>query len=158
VTCQAPLVLDSCRLLAAMLLAALRGEPRQQLLSPQVSVFGARPLRREVLQSLQAPLTAGVGAGRHPAGADALSALQAARWALASTSSFRDGALAAINLGGNSDVIGAVYGQLAGAHYGVNAIPRPWRAALAQRATIEGLADQLLTQALVRLGDDVAEQ
>jgi hypothetical protein len=35
----------------------------------------------------------------------------------------------------------------------MNAIPRPWREALAQRETIEGLADQLLTTALVRLGD-----
>ena len=34
--------------------------------------------------------------------------------------------LAAVNLGGDSDSIGAVYGQLAGAYYGFSAIPEEW--------------------------------
>jgi ADP-ribosylglycohydrolase len=153
VTCQAPLVLDCARLLAAMLLAALRGESRARLLAPPPAVFVDRPLRKEVAALAKVTPTLAAVSGKHPAGSDALTALQAARWALHSTTSFRAGALAAVNLGGNSDVIGAIYGQLAGAHYGMNAIPRPWREALAQRETIEGLADQLLTTALVRLGD-----
>jgi ADP-ribosyl-[dinitrogen reductase] hydrolase len=40
-----------------------------------------------------------------------------------------------------------VYGQLAGAIYGVGAIPQEWRAKLALRETIEGLADGLLALA-----------
>jgi len=78
-------------------------------------------------------------------------------WCLATTSSFREGALRAANLGGNSDVIAAVYGQLAGAHYGLGAIPRGWRQALAQQDLITQLADRLLRDALVRLGESVAE-
>ena len=34
--------------------------------------------------------------------------------------------LAAVNLGGDSDSIGAVYGQIAGAYYGFDAIPQRW--------------------------------
>ncbi len=61
----------------------------------------------------------------------------------------------AINLGGDSDVIGAVYGQLAGAHYGLAGIPRAWRQALAQSELIAELADQLLQNALLELGERV---
>ena len=82
--------------------------------------------------------------------------LELARCCLAGTSNFREGALRAVNLGGNSDVIGAVYGQVAGALYGVAGIPRPWRQALAHSELIVDIADQLLQSALVELGESVA--
>ncbi len=153
-TSQSPLVLDACRLLAAMLHAALRGEPREHVLAPDRAVFGAHPLREPVA----AILTRGIGANYQPPAADggALAVLELARWCLAGSANFRDGALRAVNLGGHSDVIGAVYGQLAGAHYGVAGIPRAWRQALAQSELIVELGDRLLQAALVELGDSVA--
>ena len=48
VTSQSPLVLDACRLLAAMLHAALRGESREGVLAPDPAVYGAHPLRDAV--------------------------------------------------------------------------------------------------------------
>lgn len=56
----------------------------------------------------------------------AVSTLEAALWAFNSTTSFEEGMVAAVNLGGDSDTIGAVYGQIAGAYYGYEAIPRRW--------------------------------
>jgi len=50
-------------------------------------------------------------------------------------------------LGGHSDAIAAVYGQLAGAHYGATAIPLTWRNALAEKALVETFADQLFRHA-----------
>lgn len=149
ITCQAPLVLDGCRLLAAMLHAALRGENRESLLRPAAAQFAARPLKPEVAALATAPVDE-VPATTGPD--SVLTAVKQARWALGSTSSFRAGALRAVNLGGNSDVVGAVYGQLAGAHYGVNAIPGSWRAALTHLGRIELLADRLLALALERIG------
>lgn len=149
VTCQAPLVVDACRLLAALVHAALRGEQRAQLLKPPLALFSARPLHREVetlLGSLDEPARANGGA---------IDVLRLALRAFTATDNFRDGALLAVNQGGNSDAIGAVYGQLAGAHYGVNAIPPGWLAALALRAKIESLADALLAGALVRVAASV---
>jgi len=153
-TSQAPLVLDACRLLAAMLHAALRGAARAQVLSPPASAFAARALR---------PQVAAIGAekcldGAPPADAngDVLAVLTLARWAFGSTTNFRDGALRAVNLGGHSDVIGAVYGQLAGAFYGLSAVPRGWREALVHSEQIAGLADRLLRDALLQLGESVA--
>jgi ADP-ribosylglycohydrolase len=72
--------------------------------------------------------------------------LEAALWALDRSSIFREGALMAVNLGDDADTTGAVYGQLAGAIYGVDAIPEDWRAKLARRELIERLADDLLTR------------
>jgi len=133
-----------------MLYTALRGEPKRAVLAPAPALYGPKPLKSEVAQIM---MTAPPAAQPlHSANAGALGALEAARWALAQGSSFRDGALRAINLGGNSDVIGAVYGQLAGAHYGSSAIPPAWLGALARRDEIVALADRLLALAVVRLG------
>ena len=46
----------------------------------------------------------------------------------------------AVNLGGDADTVGAVYGQLAGAHYGLGAIPGRWLRALHLREEMEALA------------------
>ena len=46
------------------------------------------------------------------------------------TDSFAECILKVINLGGDADSVGAVAGQLAGAVYGVNAIPREAKEAL----------------------------
>lgn len=56
----------------------------------------------------------------------AVSTLEAALWAFNTTETFEDGMISAVNLGGDSDSIGAVYGQLAGAYYGFGAIPKRW--------------------------------
>jgi ADP-ribosylglycohydrolase len=71
-------------------------------------------------------------------------ALEAALWAFQGTDSFEAGALAAVNLGDDADTTGAIYGQLAGAYYGLNAIPDRWRGTLALREQIIALADDLL--------------
>ncbi|TBH21958.1 ADP-ribosylglycohydrolase [Thermus thermamylovorans] len=66
--------------------------------------------------------------------------LEAALFAFATTSTFEEGMLRAVNLGGDADTVGAVYGQLAGAYYGQEAIPEPWLRPLFLRERIEALA------------------
>jgi ADP-ribosylglycohydrolase len=72
-----------------------------------------------------------------------VAALEAALWALHTTETFRDGALAAVNLGEDADTTGAIYGQLAGAVYGVDGIPAAWLERIVLRERIEALADGL---------------
>lgn len=55
-----------------------------------------------------------------------VSTLQAALWAFNATNDFESGLIQAVNLGGDSDSIGAVFGQIAGAYYGFDAIPPSW--------------------------------
>ena len=73
--------------------------------------------------------------------------LEAALWAFHRSANFRDGALLAVNLGDDADTTGAIYGQIAGAFYGVQGIPQEWMAKLTMRETITSLADGLHNQA-----------
>lgn len=74
----------------------------------------------------------------------AVSTLQAALWAFETTSTFEDGLIAAVNLGGDADSIGAVFGQIAGAYYGVNAIPERWVSAVKDRQKVNELIESLI--------------
>ena len=69
--------------------------------------------------------------------------LEAALWAFHKTRGFRDGALLAANLGDDADTTAAVYGQIAGAYYGAEAIPAEWRQHLAMATEITAMADSL---------------
>lgn len=133
-TCQAPAVLAACRALARVLHQALAGQPRSAIVASASTVAGA-----------------GYGASLE-AGATAPEALGEALAAFAGTGNFRDAVLAAANLGGNSDVIAAATGALAGAHYTASAIPALWRNSLMKQRLIEGFADRLLAHALLELG------
>ncbi len=130
-TCQAPLVLEACRGLAHALHAAVAGRSKSAVLAA-------------------AALPASPPAGASPEGASA--ALAAALEAFDRADNFRESVLAAANLGGNSDVVAATCGAIAGAHYCAAAIPALWRDSLMQRAWLEGYADRLLAHALVGLG------
>ena len=54
----------------------------------------------------------------------------------------------AVNLGDDADTTGAVYGQLAGAYYGEQAIPLTWKSKLTLNELIRKIADQLFALAL----------
>jgi len=69
--------------------------------------------------------------------------LEAALWAFWTTDTFEAGAIAAVNLGEDTDSIGAVYGQLAGAFYGYDAIPVRWRDNLVKKELVLDFADRL---------------
>jgi ADP-ribosyl-[dinitrogen reductase] hydrolase len=51
--------------------------------------------------------------------------------------------LKVVNLGDDSDTTGAVYGQIAGAYYGIGGIPSAWLEKPAKRDLIERLAREL---------------
>ena len=48
-----------------------------------------------------------------------------------------------MNLGDDADTTGAIYGQIAGASYGVDGIPESWLAKLALRHEIAVLAERI---------------
>ena len=74
----------------------------------------------------------------------AVSTLDAALWAFNTTESFADGLIAAVNLGGDSDSIGAVYGQITGAFYGFDAIPDRWVKAVKAWEKVDALIGSFL--------------
>lgn len=72
-----------------------------------------------------------------------LSTLEAALWAFFTTSTFESGALRAVNLGYDADTVGAVYGGLAGAYYGLEEIPAEWIGDLQKKEVVEDIASGL---------------
>jgi len=72
-----------------------------------------------------------------------LDTLKCALWVFLNTSSFEEALIEAVNLGGDADTIGAVAGALAGAAYGVEAIPSRWLENLQDRDEILRLATEI---------------
>jgi ADP-ribosyl-[dinitrogen reductase] hydrolase len=73
-----------------------------------------------------------------------LNALEAALWAFYNDeNSYEKGVLLAVNLGDDTDTTAAIYGQLAGAVYGIEEIPQRWRDRLFQINFILTLANGL---------------
>jgi ADP-ribosyl-[dinitrogen reductase] hydrolase len=143
----APAAVDACRYFGALLVGAIHGASKAELLdarySPIPGVWDAHPLVPEVdtvaagsFKRRQPPEIRGTGY--------VVQSLEAALWAFYHSASFRDGCLLAVNLGDDADTTGAVYGQLAGAFYGESGIPEAWCAQLSHRRLIEAFAAELL--------------
>src|ERR1700731_2606278 len=130
-THAAPTTIDACRYFAGLLLGALEGRSKEELLSsffypaPDQEYWKHHSLSPEIAEIAngsfkQKEPPAIIGSGF------VVRSLEAALWAFYRSDSFREGALRAVNLGNDADTTGAIYGQLAGAFYGVNAIPENW--------------------------------
>lgn len=63
--------------------------------------------------------------------------LEAALYCFLTTNSYEECVLKAVNLGNDSDTTASVAGALAGAFYGLRAIPEKWLHVLAKREEIE---------------------
>jgi ADP-ribosyl-[dinitrogen reductase] hydrolase len=74
---------------------------------------------------------------------DALLATHCAIWAFMGAASFPDAVIRAVNLGGDADTTGAITGALAGACWGVEAIPPAWYLRLRDGDRILALARDL---------------
>lgn len=67
--------------------------------------------------------------------------LEAAVWSLITTESLEEGLLKAVNLGGDTDTIGAIAGGLAGLYYGYHEIPVEWRQVIVKGEEIVALCE-----------------
>ncbi|RMF76486.1 MAG: ADP-ribosylglycohydrolase family protein [Planctomycetota bacterium] len=154
-THAAPAAVDACRLMASIVAGALKGLPKSTLLAPEhpeIPGFWDRhalapeidDIRCGKYKRLEPPAIRGSGW--------VVATLEAALWAFDRTDSYREGLLKVVNLGEDADTTGAVYGQIAGAYYGEQAIPSSWRQRLYYGERIGELAEQLLSCAF-REGD-----
>lgn len=77
-------------------------------------------------------------------GGYALATLTAALWCLLNRASAKAATAAAVSLGDDADTTGAVAGALAGACWGIDALPARWRNVVQYRDELAMLAGQLL--------------
>ena len=137
---------DACRYFAGLLVGALWGVDKDTLLSPGYCPVEGLWEREPPVHEI-ARVAAGSFKHLHPPDIKGtgyvVDALEAALWAFHRSDGFREGALLAVNLGDDADTTGAIYGQIAGAHYGAESIPASWRAKMTMLTEITSLADQL---------------
>ena len=143
--------LDACRYYGGLIVSAVNGVSKNELLAPRYAptshLWDREPLCAEVDEVASGSFKrkeppAIVGSGY------VVRALEAALWAFHRSANFRDGCLLAVNLGYDADTTGAIYGQLAGAYYGIEGIPELWRGCLVQSERIVTFADHLYELAL----------
>lgn len=72
-----------------------------------------------------------------------ISSLEAALWCSLKHTNYTDTVLEAINLGGDTDTIGAIAGGIAGICYGFENIPSEWLSQIARKQDIKALAERL---------------
>ncbi|MCC6458568.1 MAG: ADP-ribosylglycohydrolase family protein [Caldilineaceae bacterium] len=142
-THAAPECVDGCRYFALLLCQAFAGQEKEALLAPPDPELFSPPL---------APKIAAIARGDYRAktrdrivgNGYVVNSLEAAIWSFATTATYQEAILTAVNLGDDADTTAAICGQIAGAYYGVSGIPPAWLAKLALRSEIEALADRLL--------------
>lgn len=136
ITHAAPPAIDACAYFVQLLREAILGQPdvlrsRTWCGDADIAAIAAgswRPKSRDQIRS----------------SGYVIDTLEAALWAVGTTTSFEDALVLAVNLGEDSDTVGAVTGQLAGTIYGASAIPERWLHSLAWRSKIAEAADRLL--------------
>jgi ADP-ribosyl-[dinitrogen reductase] hydrolase len=136
---------DCCRYYAALIIGAILGSTKEELLSPlyvppglDSDYWTKNPLRQEVLDVVQNCSYKTKNPPEIRNNAYVVPTMEAALWAFYHTDNYKDGALKCVNLGDDADTTGCIYGQLAGAYYGSDGIPKEWidRIVLSQLFTL----------------------
>ena len=136
-----PVAVDACAYFAELLVEAIAGVPKEQVLESraflgrtEVAAIAAGSWRTKDREAI-----ASSGYVVHT--------LEAVLWSVAQATSFEEAVLTAANLGDDADTVGAVTGQLAGALCGQDGIPIRWRTRLAWAGHIAALAGDLFDAA-----------
>lgn len=131
----------SAEILAAMIYRALLGLPKVEVV--KIAEFSTGPVFSEVLTEVI--MSSGLESQEDLRflGGYTVDALKIAVWGLMNFPDFETGVREVIKLGGDTDTNAAIYGQLAGAFYGLSGIPLRWREKLLLCEEICGLAEKL---------------
>ena len=133
--------IDACRSLAFLIEKALLSKSKEEILDykngelnlcPEIEAVMLGSYKEKSREEISA-----IGL--------AVTCLEAALWSFYHSSSFNEGVFLAVNLGEDSDTTGAVFGQLAGAFYGVEAIRQDFLDDLHDKKLLEKTALELFT-------------
>jgi ADP-ribosyl-[dinitrogen reductase] hydrolase len=131
---------DASRLFGAILLRAFQGQEKEAILfdpfelgplSPKIAAIAQGSYREKRREEIR-------GSG------SVVESLEAALWCFWQTKNFVEAVLVAANLGDDADTTAAICGQIAGAYYGVDAIPESWRQKLVMVEEIQTLTERLI--------------
>jgi len=140
------LAIDACRYMGGIIAGAVNGESKEKILSGCYSPFEGLWENKPHCKAIS-EVAAGSFKKKNPPEIKGtgyvVHSFEAALWAFYKSTTFEEGCLMAVNLGDDADTTGAIYGQIAGAYYGADAIPKKWLDVLTMKELIEDLADRL---------------
>lgn len=131
--------IDACRLLSSLIVKALKGLSKKDILAIDPSIFSSPKIAMTAKGGYQIKTIHQIKGSGYVA-----ESLEAALWCFYSTDTFEKAIIAAVRLGDDTDTTAAVTGQIAGAFYGAGSIPRKWLDKLWLKADLEYLADKLM--------------
>ena len=131
--------IDACRYFAALLHLCFAGSDKESILQCNLYAPESRKVRAIAAGDYRAKSCSAINGTGY-----VIDCLEAALWCFDHTDNYRDAVLAAANLGQDADTTAAVCGQIAGAYYGIDAIPSAWRDKLTLGQDIVNLATRLL--------------
>ncbi len=117
---------DACMVFTAIIIGAIEGKSKKDLLSSGYAkeIFGAlkscvfdQEIVDVVLGSYKNKIRDEISSSGY-----VVNTLEAALWAFYNSESFDEGLILSVNLGFDADTVAAVYGQIAGAYYGIDMI------------------------------------
>lgn len=114
-----------CAFVNAAICHLVRGVPPREAIAQALDDANPSAALRQVIEAAPAK-----GRGELPNSGWVRHTLESAVWGLLTTDSFEEAVAQVVNLGDDADTAGAVAGALAGAAYGLGAIPEDWRTAL----------------------------
>jgi ADP-ribosyl-[dinitrogen reductase] hydrolase len=111
----------ACALINAMIYHLIRNVPPDEAVGEALSDALPLPELRAAVEA-----AAGLRRDQLPNSGWVRQTVQGAIWGLLTTDSFEEAIIQVTNLGGDADTVAAVTGALAGAAYGLGAIPKRW--------------------------------
>ena len=138
--------IDACKYLGGLICGAVNGVSKEKLLSeiysPVTGYWDKHKMVPEIYEVASGSFKIKnppeiIGSGY------VVKSLEAALWAFYNSNNFEEGVLLAVNLGNDADTTGAVYGQLAGAYYGSDAIPERFKKKIVKKDIILSFSEKL---------------
>ena len=130
---------QSCKYFSTLIIRALNGLPKENVLFDEYTT----KIGESVLWDISVGEYKTKTIDQIKSSVYVIDTLEAALWAFYTTNTFEEGCIKVVNLGDDSDTVGAVYGQIAGAYYGYDAIPKRWLDKIVKLDMIVDLSDKL---------------
>ena len=137
-----PICVDACRLYGSMIVKAVQKREKEFILEYDQKLWKDKSLEKSIHIVAQGSFKE-KNLSEIKGTLNISESIEASLWAFNHSSSFAEGALMAVNMGDDADTTAAIFGQLAGAFYGYEAIPIDWRSKLLEKELIEFIANKL---------------
>ena len=140
------ITIDACKYFGGLIWGAVNKIDKKDLLSAYYSPVNGYFDDHEIVPEIR-ELASGSFKVKNPpeikGGGYVVQSLEAALWAFYNSDCYEEGVLKAVNLGDDADTTGAVYGQLAGAYYGIDSIPKRFKDNIMMKELILSYAGKL---------------